>query len=145
MQLTPTFAANLPTRARVENDVVSPTKLFTIASTRFDAALRVLGGEKSPFAPSSLSASIAAREATSGFNTLKSIMVPSTPWGHRQRATTSALQARRALDTLETYSLLMAPRGDGPFQRPNLAPGTLVLLDNARSALRSAIQAIATA
>lgn len=142
MQPAPPIAVVSPAHAHAAYDVVSPSKLFTLAETRFNVALRVVGNGDLDWVPSSLAASVAIREAQGGIGALKSVLVPSTPWGPRQIAATALLHARRAVDQLEEFSAIMASRGEGPFRREDAPLGSLAHLDTARAALRRAITAV---
>jgi hypothetical protein len=123
-------------------DVVSPSKLLSIACERFALALRIVGSNETPYVPTALAASVAIREATSGIGALQSVLVPSTPWGPREIAAAAMTQAKRALTQLEQYREVMGPRGERSWTRADLDPGTLVLLDTARASLRQAVQRI---
>jgi non-canonical (house-cleaning) NTP pyrophosphatase len=128
-----------PSNATTSNDVVSPSKLLTLARERFDVALRVIGTSEATWVPTALSASVGIREATSGIGTLQSVLVPSTPWGIREIAAGAMNRAKQALTLLEQYRMAMGPRGDGSFNRTDLAVRELALIDGARSNLRSAV------
>lgn len=142
MQIVPNVAVMSPMGVHASTDVVSPNKLFALASSRFGAAIGMLDMGGPLAAPNAYLASVALREAKNGVGALKSILVPSTPWGPRQTASTAMVRVKRAMEMLELYQVEVAPRGDGPVRRSELAKVPLLHLDNARSSLLAAINVI---
>lgn len=139
MQLAPTTAAVVtPYSSHASTDVVSPTRLMTIAKERFNVALRIIGTGDTSYAPTALAASTAISEATKGVGALQSMLVPSTPWGPRQRGSASMTAAKRALTQLEQYRASVVQFGERPLDRSSLPVGLLAALDIARSSMRLA-------
>lgn len=144
MQLvTPTVLAAMPASASSAADVVAPTRLFAIAVDRLgtaEATLRIGGPGAVPTASVT---TLALRELEAGVRTLHSTLVPSTPFHQRQAALGSIDQAQRAISLLETYRTDVEPLGTETLRRGDLQAGTLVMLDDARERIRSAIARIA--
>jgi hypothetical protein len=124
--------------SHVPTDIVPPTRLMEIAHERLNVSLRIVGMGDTSYVPTALAVSTAIHEATSGIGALQSALIPSTPWGLRQRSASAMSQTRRALTQLELYRDAVGPLGERPLERSDLQVGTLALLDTARSALRVA-------
>lgn len=120
-------------------DLVSPSRLFEMAASRFEAALATstIGGPGT--SPSAIVAVMASQQVRAGINTLQSIIVPSTPFEVRTRATRAIDHARRAVELLGQYHASVVGRGDGAHRNETLPPQTVRALEAGRLNLRSAI------
>jgi hypothetical protein len=128
-----------PYGAQLAADLVSPSRLFELAATRFEAALATsrIGGPRT--APSAIVAVLALQQADSGLRNLKSVNVPSTPFDVRTRAARASDAARHGIDLLRRYHEAVIGRGDRPHDLDTLPTSTIALLDESRLHLRTAI------
>jgi hypothetical protein len=135
---TPNIAA-AATKPFDSFDLVSPSRLFELAATRFDAALATstIGGPDT--SPSAMVAVMAMQQVQSGLNSLQSINVPTTPWDVRTRAARAIDQAHQAVDLLRQYHAEVVGLGDHAHGNDTLPPLTLGLLESGRLHLRLAI------
>jgi hypothetical protein len=137
--LAPINSTAIPTQSREPFDVVPTSRLLELAKDRFNVAFRIVGTGDTAYVPTTLATTTAIHEATNGVGALQSVLVPATPWGPRQMASSAMTQVKRALIQLEQYRNQIAAFGERSLERADLPVGTLALLDNARSSLRSAI------
>lgn len=144
MQLAAPNAANaMPTKVSGAADVVSPSRLFGIASDRFRTASATLRIGGPGAAPTATVASFAIGEVEAGIRTLQSTLVPSTPFGQRSAAIGSIEQAQRAASLLGTYRDAVAHLGSDGLRRGEVPVGTLLMLDEATHRLVSALARLA--
>lgn len=140
--VNPNIAAAMsqsPYVAQFAMDLVSPSRLFDLAATRFEAALATsrIGGPRT--SPSSIVTVLAMHQADTGLRTLKSISVPSTPFQVRTRAARAIDHARQGIDLMRQYHAAVVGRGDGAHGNGTLPIETIGLINKGRLQLRAAI------
>ncbi len=131
--------AQSPYGAQLAKDLVSPSQLFELAATRFEAALATsrIGGRRT--SPSAIVAVMAMQQADSGIRNLRSISLPGTPFAVRMRAARAMDHARQGIDLLRQYHAAVAGRGDRAHSNDTLAIETIALVSEGRRQLRTAI------
>lgn len=120
-------------------ETVSPSRLFGIARARLEAALGTLGAGGPESMPGAVLTVLAINQAEAGVQTLRSVLVPATPFDFRSRAATAVDRSRRAVDALRSYHEQVLPLGDGPLDPALVHDGPRVLLESARELLRSVV------
>ena len=144
MQLTPSTAfLAAPTGGFQVADVVQPSRLFAMARARLVGAEATLAIGGPDGAPSAVHAVIAMSQLDSGINTLKSALVPTTPFHVRDRASMAIEHAKHATDLLRGYHSAVLDLGDGPLQRATMPTWAVSYLDAARQRLQGALLTIA--
>jgi hypothetical protein len=127
-----------PTDAHSTTEVVSPSELFSAATTRLDSALDLLGSEDGAWAPDSVSTLLAESDVVAGMRVLHAVVVPTTPERQREAAITALGDAQAGLDLLDGYIGQIRGMGTGPHPREQVQTEALHLLDTARHRILSA-------
>lgn len=123
-------------------ETVSPSRLFGLARARLQSALGTLDAAGPQAVPGAVLTVLAINQAQAGIQTLRSVLVPATPFDYRDRAATAVDRSRQAIDALRAYHGHVLPLGDGPLDPADVNEHPHALLESARHLLRSVVVAL---
>jgi hypothetical protein len=128
LQLAPRIE---PMSVATATDAVSPGRLFALARLRLQGAAATVRPDMAAEAPSALAASVAIRQAESGISSLRSILVPTTSFELRRRASVAIDHAEFGAQLLLAYRDLMLPFGDQTLPLATIPERARALLGDA--------------